>query len=188
MQKLGLLWTRNLYMVQIRYLPGLLCQLQGSECFLHGCGERGLVLQHLTQDRTWQLQQHAWNIQSSWGTLVLWCPHIILIVNIVMQEKKKVSKQIAQHACHLTCEFSSIVFVFGVNQIVQLLSNLLQIFLIHFFLKLSHYNACKCHVAPHCHSPMNGCTGDSDLRQLLSSHLLKQHWDNIHEMRPEQCF
>lgn len=41
--------------------PGLLRQLQGSECFLHSCSQGSLILQHLTQDRNWQLQQHTWS-------------------------------------------------------------------------------------------------------------------------------
>lgn len=41
-------------------LPGLLCQLQGSEGFVHSCSQHGLVLQHLAQNRSWQLQQHTW--------------------------------------------------------------------------------------------------------------------------------
>lgn len=45
-------------------VPGVLCQLQGSEGFLQGCSQRGFILQHLTQDRTWQLQQHTWNTQT----------------------------------------------------------------------------------------------------------------------------
>lgn len=40
---------------------GLLGPLQGSECFLHSSCQCGLILQHLTHYRRWQLQQHTCN-------------------------------------------------------------------------------------------------------------------------------
>lgn len=42
-------------------VPGLLWQLQRSEGFLHRCSQHGLVLQHLTQGTTRQLQQHTYS-------------------------------------------------------------------------------------------------------------------------------
>lgn len=88
--------------------------------------------------------------------------HFLLICLIMSQNKQTC------HAGHLTCEFPSILFVFGVNQTVQLLTKCLQVFfLIHvWLLTLRHRSQMPClH-----HSLMSSFT-DFDLWQLFASQL-----------------
>lgn len=52
---------------------GLLCPLQSSKCLLHSSCQSGLILQHLTDNRHWKLQQHTCNTLTVLETLVLCC-------------------------------------------------------------------------------------------------------------------